>query len=166
MKFFSKEKEASGPAYQHPIEERLAALIEVTGFTAAYSTEYCVFELNIAGDNCRFRSIVYYLPDTESIGIRSYLPFEMRDSSKLKLAEFFMRVNLRLHFGSVKMDFENGSCYYDTPHLLQPTVLEEEVFKQLFLTNINTADEVFVHALNVNLGNDEPITAALKFLER
>jgi hypothetical protein len=165
MKFFNNDKKTPGPEYQHPMEERLATLLQLAGVEAEYNSDFQVFEIDIAGDNCHFRNLVYYLPGSQSIMIRSYLPLEIKDVSKIKLAELLVRINHRLQFGSLKIDLEKGNCYFETPHLLQQSILEEEVFKRLFLSNIHTADDVFVHVLNVNLGHDEPVTAALKFIE-
>lgn len=165
MKIFNKDKESSGPSYHHPMEERLAALLKATGMKATYDEEYHVFELDIVGKNCQFRSLVYYIPNSDSLLIRSYFPMEVRDASKLKVAELLMRINHDLNFGSLILNFEKGYCYFETPHLLQQSILEEEVFSRLFMSNLQTTDDVFVHVLNVNLGNDEPVTAALKYLE-
>lgn len=165
MKFFNKDKDARGPSYQHPMEKRLAILLQDAGMNATYDEEYHVFEMDIVGKNCHFRNLVYYIPNSGSLLIRFYLPMEVKDAAKIKVTELLMRINYDLNFGSLKLNFEKCYCLFETPHLLQQSLLEEEVFSRLFMSNLQTTDDVFVHVLNVNLGNDEPVTAALKYLE-
>jgi len=161
MSLFKKD---SANAYRHPFEETIARLLREAEFHATYNADYRAFELDIRGKNCQFRTIVCYFESRESLVLRSFLPLEIRDESKLKIAELISRINDEIHVGGIKFDWEDNRCYVETVHVLQPAPIAMETFKRLLNCNLTLTDDSFVHILNVNVGNDEPLLAALKML--
>ena len=147
MGLFNKK---ASDAYFHPFEEKINRLKQEMNFHENYNKEFHFFKLNISGENCQFNSIVFYREAAKTIVVRSFLPLEIKDVNKLRIAELIPRINLRIHVGSIKLDWEDCKCYVESVHILQQDECDFKTFQRLLRSNLELTAESFVYILNPN----------------
>jgi len=157
---FLKSKNNQPEAVLEPIET-VHKLMEERKLRYQYYEDNNIFSLSLNGNNVSWNCVIHVDLGRQLITLRCYSPVMVQDAQKLKMAELIARLNLQFTLGQYVINFEEGDIYFETVHLFHDNYLPLKTLDTLFYVACKTFDDYFNAINKVNMGDAEPVMAAL-----